>query len=98
MAQGLQCWNSAGVLVVDLGDYNMRYMGTYSITATTASSYTVTVPGMKTTGWIAYYAPSTDVFNEWSVICNNGSMTIIYLPTGSPFAGTYSFNVYKWTV
>lgn len=48
MAQGLQCWNSAGVLVVDLGDYNMRYMGTYSITATTASSYTVTVPGMKT--------------------------------------------------
>lgn len=98
MAQGLQCWNASGTLIVDLGDYNMRFMGTYTITATSAQSYTVTVPGMRTTGWFASYAPASDVFNEWSVICNNGSMSIIYFPTASPTAGTYSFNVYKWEV
>lgn len=51
MAQGLQCWNAAGVLVVDLTDYNIRFMGTYTVKATSAQTYTVSVPNMKTTGW-----------------------------------------------
>lgn len=99
MAQGLQCWNSAGVLVVDLTDYNIRYMGTYNVTAVNGTaSYTIAVPNMKTVGWFVHYAPATDTFNEWSAYCNNGSFTAVYTPGSSPFAGTYAFNVYKWTV
>lgn len=99
MAQGLQCWNSSGVLVVDLGDYNIRFMGTYSFTTSTGvPTYTVAVPGMKTSGWFVHYSPANDIFNEWSSYCNNGSFTAIYLPNNSPPSGTYTFNVYKWDV
>ncbi|EGE4036891.1 TPA: hypothetical protein ACH3JP_004424, partial [Shigella sonnei] len=97
MAQGLQCWNAAGVLVVDLTDYNIRFMGTYTVKATSAQTYTVSVPNMKTTGWFVHYAPASDTFNEWSAFCNNGSFTAVYLPTYAPLAGNYTFNVYKWT-
>lgn len=40
MASGLQCWNASGVLVADLTDYNMRYVGTTTLgigTGTTTS-------------------------------------------------------------
>ncbi|MED9015967.1 hypothetical protein RCM34_02430 [Escherichia coli] len=97
MAQGLQCWNGSGVLVVDLTDYNIRYMGTYNINVSSSTAtYTVTVPNMKTTGWFVHYAPASDNFNDWSAYCNNGSFTAIYLPGNFPPAGTVAFNVYKW--
>ena len=90
MAQGLQCWNGSGVLVVDLTDYNIRYMGPYNINVVSSTAtYTVSVPKMKTTGWFVHYAPASDNFNEWSAFCNN-------LPGNFPPAGTISFNVYKW--
>ena len=96
MSQGLQCWDENGNLVVDIGDYSIRYIGTYSFRSGSAKSYTITVPGMSSTGWFAYYNLSGDIFNEWSVYCNEGSMTAVYLPASSPPSGTYSFNVYKW--
>ncbi|WP_447743320.1 hypothetical protein [Enterobacter asburiae] len=99
MAQGLQCWDAAGRLVVDLGDYNIRYVGTYYVnTSNGVWNYTIGVPGMRTTGWIVHYAPATDSFNEWSAYCNNGSFTAVYLPGSYPSIGTYAFNVYKWDV
>lgn len=32
MPCGLQCWDATGKLVVDIGDYNTRYLGRTSIT------------------------------------------------------------------
>ena len=97
MAQGLQCWNGSGVLVVDLTDYNIRYMGTYNINVSSSTAtYTVSVPNMKTKGWFVHYAPASDNFNDWSAFCNNESFTAIYLPGKFPPAGTVAFNVYKW--
>lgn len=97
MAQGLQCWNGSGVLVVDLTDYNIRYMGTYNINVSSSTAtYTVSVPNMKTKGWFVHYAPASDNFNDWSAFCNNESFTAIYLPGNFPPAGTVAFNVYKW--
>ncbi|MGR4049035.1 hypothetical protein [Kosakonia cowanii] len=99
MAQGLQCWDGAGNLIVDLGDYNIRYMGTYYVsTSSGVPTYTIAVPGMRTTGWFVHYAPANDVFNDWSAFCNNGSFTAVYMPTNFPPSGTYAFNVYKWDV
>jgi len=31
MSQGLQCWDEYGRLIVDVGDYNMRYIGTVNL-------------------------------------------------------------------
>lgn len=98
MAQGLQCWNASNQLVVDLGDYNIRYVGTYTIAVNSSTAtYTVAVSGMATTGWFVHYAPASDTFSEWSCFCNAGSFTAIYLPGQYPTAGNYTFNVYKWT-
>jgi len=32
MPCGLQCWDATGKLVVDIGDYNTRYLGRTSVT------------------------------------------------------------------
>ncbi|EPK4543332.1 hypothetical protein [Serratia marcescens] len=44
MPGGIQCWNENGKLVVDIGDYNVRYIGRIEITmpayvVTTTSAY-----------------------------------------------------------
>lgn len=97
MAQGLQCWNAAGGLVVDLGDYNIRYMGTYTITNPPAS-FTFNIPAMRSTGWFAHKANAYNEYaNDYYCICNNGTMTVNNL-LGNSVLGTYSFNVYKWAV
>lgn len=31
MPQGLQCWDSSGKLIVDIGDYNCRYHGEITV-------------------------------------------------------------------
>ena len=42
MSQGLQCWDGNGNIVVDIGDYNMRFMGTYNINVVSGTPrYTV---------------------------------------------------------
>lgn len=97
MSQGLQCWNANGNIVVDIGDYNIRFMGTYNINVVSGTPrYTVQVPGMESIGWFGHYAPSSGIFNEWSVYCNDGSFTAIYLPGDPSFGGSTPFNIYKW--
>lgn len=32
MAAGLQCWDATGKLIVDIGDYNTRYLGRTTVT------------------------------------------------------------------
>lgn len=95
MAQGLQCWNANAELVVDLGDYNIRFMGTYTITNPPAT-FTFNIPDMRSTGWFAHSANATNQYiNVYYCVCNNGTMTVNNL-LGSGQLGTYSFNVYKW--
>lgn len=55
MAQGVQCWDAAGNLVADIGDYNCRLLGTINITSPTASNPIVTtsVNGMTAAGSFA---------------------------------------------
>lgn len=35
MTQGLQAWDGSGRMLVDIGDYSMRYVGTFQFTVTT---------------------------------------------------------------
>ncbi|CUW22514.1 Uncharacterised protein [Serratia grimesii] len=43
MTGGIQCWDASGKLIVDLGDYNTRYIGRMQISMP-AQSFQTTAP------------------------------------------------------
>lgn len=96
---GLQCWDASGTLIVDLGDYNMRYMGTVglSIAAGTTTAWPVAFGGMRPTGWLAVKQDgngSTDFY----CIPGNDAFTVQYLAVRGVTAQTIYFDVYKYDV
>lgn len=98
MAQGLQCWDSSGRLVVDLGDYNMRFMGTASlaISAGTTNTWNVAFSGMKPVGWLAIARTNT-FWTEFYCVCGTNSFSVRYTPTGGVFAQTLTFDIYSFS-
>jgi len=98
MAQGLQCWDAAGRLVVDLGDYNMRYMGSVNLSiAAGQTAWSVAFSGMKSTGWLAVLR-TNQYWNNFYCITGNNAFTVQYLPTTGTYAQTLTFDVYKYDV
>jgi len=98
MAQGLQCWNAAGQLIVDLGDYNMRYMGSVNLSITAGqTAWSVAFSGMRSTGWLAILR-TNQYWNNFSCITGNNAFTVQYLPTTGTYAQTLTFDVYKYDV
>ncbi|MFS7360285.1 hypothetical protein AB6896_15620 [Rahnella inusitata] len=55
MPQGIQCWDAAGNLVADIGDYNCRLLGTVNITSPVAANPIITTSfsGMTAAGSFA---------------------------------------------
>lgn len=99
MSQGLQCWDGNGTLVVDLGDYNMRYMGAVnlSVSAGTTTSWNVSFPGMKPNGWLAIMR-TTQWWNDFYCIPGTNSFIVQYLPTRGIYSQTITFDVYSFDV
>ena len=100
---GLQAWDAGGNIIVDLGDYNMRYMGSVasSVAAGSTNSWSVGFSGMRTTGWIVVPQDQTSTgFNDTTVYCIPGSnaFTVVFLPVAAHRAYTFTFDVYKWDV
>lgn len=96
MAQGLQCWDAGGTMVVDIGDYNMRYMGSVGLNiAAGTNSWNVGFGGMRTTGWLAILR-TTQYYNEFYCIPNNDSFTVQYLPSSGVYAQSLTFDVYSY--
>lgn len=94
MSQGLQCWNSAGTLIVDLGDYNIRYMGSVNLAVTQGGTqWTVPFSGFRTSGWIAI--PNSGEHYFYAIPGTN-QFTVRYLPVGGAAAATVTWLVYKW--
>lgn len=83
MAQGLQCWNASGTLIVDLQDYNLRYVGSQTQTLNTGvSQWNFAYSGMTADGWIVY----PQVGNLWQVFavrCYDGGYRVSHLPSGT---------------
>ncbi|MEG5874664.1 hypothetical protein [Enterobacter ludwigii] len=96
MAQGLQCWDASGRLVVDLGDYNMRFMGTASlaIAAGTTNVWTVNFTGVRPSGWLII--PVTNDFSQFYCVPQTNSFSVRYTPTGGIYAQTLSFELYAF--
>lgn len=94
MAQGLQCWDGSGRLVVDLSDYNLRFIGTASITFS---------PG-QTTKNMSYGACSADgtivvitgssmnTPNEYFCRAYNGGFNAFFFPVNG-LTISHSINV-----
>ena len=97
MAQGLECWNAQGVQVVELGDYNIRYMGAVSLNVSAGSTTAWTVPfaNMRPNGWLAILR-TTQWWNNYYCIPGTDGFTVQYLPTRGTYSGTLVFDVYKY--
>ncbi|EFW7444375.1 hypothetical protein ABL325_003284 [Escherichia coli] len=97
MAQGLQCWDASGRLVVDLGDYNMRYMGTasLSIAAGNTTTWSVAFNGMRPTGWLAI-ARNSQYWTNFYCIPGTNSFSVRHIPTGYVMAQTLTFDIYAF--
>jgi hypothetical protein len=100
---GLQCWDAGGNIIVDLGDYNMRYMGSVglNVAAGTTNSWAVGFGGMQSTGWLVvpqnYYNTGYDQ-NIIYCIPGTNAFTAVHLPVGYHGAYNFTFDVYKWSV
>jgi len=98
---GLRCWDASGRLVVDLGDYNIRYVGSVasSIAAGSTISWAVAFSGMRSTGWLVVPQDyDTSGYGQNIVYCIPGSnaFTVNFLPVGAHRAYSFTFDVYKW--
>ncbi len=64
MAGGLQCWDATGKLIVDIGDYNTRYLGRTSVTmAANTNVVTGSFGGLTTSGsFVVVVSASSSVY------------------------------------
>lgn len=96
--QGVQCWDQYGRLVVDVGDYNMRYVSTvYLNVGPGANAWSVPVWGMRPNGWLAILRTNL-YWNDYYCIPGDNAFTVQYLPVTSPYTQTIIFDVYKYDV
>lgn len=97
MPQGLQCWDSAGRIAVDLSDYAIRYIGSTSVTFSVGETVKdVSFEGITQAGSFISIVSTGATVNEYHCRAYNGGFTAYYLPsTGSP-AITLNVEVYSF--
>ncbi|EMN5860210.1 hypothetical protein RJ495_005105 [Pluralibacter gergoviae] len=97
MAQGLQAWNAQGQIVVDLGDYNMRYVGSTQlyIGQGQGGPWNIGWGGVRPNGWLAIMR-TDGYFNDFYAIPGNDSFTVQYLPSGGTYEQTLTFDIYRY--
>lgn len=96
MAQGIQCWNAQGTLLVDLGDYNMRYVGSQTVSLPSgATQWNFTYTGMTSSGWIVYIQ-DTASFPQYVCRCYDGGYRIAFAPTSAPATKTVTVDIWRY--
>lgn len=97
MPQGLQCWDSAGRVAVDLSDYSLRYMGSASFNFPAGvSSVNVAFPGATQDGSFVSIVTTGVGMNEYFCRAYNGGFAAYYLPTKANQATTLNVEVYNF--
>lgn len=99
MAQGLQCWDGSGRLIVDLGDYNLRFVQNFAVTCSgTALTWNFNFPGMDNTGWLIVPPfDATGVVSNYVCIANTNSFTVRYLWTTHGGSDTFTVGIYTYS-
>lgn len=99
MPQGLQCWDSAGRIAVDLSDYAIRYIGSTSVTfAAGDTSKNVSFSGITQDGsFISIVSASINYpINLYYCRAYNGGFTAYYLPGSGSYPVTLNVEVYSF--
>lgn len=99
MPAGMQCWDETGKLVVDIGDYNCRFLGATGIsypanTAVVTGSYS----GLKANGSFGVVVATTSgggvtSIAEFAVRTYDGGFRIFNISPGNA-AATITINFY----
>lgn len=99
MPAGLQCWDATGKLIVDIGDYNCRFLGAINVsypanTAVVTTGYS----GLKANGSFGVVVATTSgggVFSisEFAVRTYDGGFRIIGIAPNNA-AATLTINLY----
>lgn len=96
MTQGLQAWDGSGRMLVDIGDYSMRYVGTFQFTVTTGvRQWWVPYAAFRDTGWIAVYLYERSS-RYFSIIPGNGGFTLRNLISNQAYSYALTFEVYTY--
>lgn len=96
MAQGLQCWNGSGTLIVDLQDYNLRYVGSQTQSLGGTWQWNIAYAGMTASGWIVH--PQVGyTFQNYVVRCYDGGYIISYAPNTTPPTRSITFDIWKYS-
>ncbi|WP_312181296.1 hypothetical protein [Pantoea sp. CTOTU46764] len=102
MPAGLQCWDATGKMVVDIGDYNTRYLGRASASIdTNAAQLFVPFSGSTLIGCFAVIVGAqsntpglgADSY-EFAARCLNGGVQVIRV--GGPKSVTLTLDVYAF--
>lgn len=103
---GLQCWDASGRLIVDLGDYMVRYHGSTTIRFTgTGRTVTINYPGVTQNGSFAVITNtnygSTTIQHQYAITaycvrCLDGKLTAYYLVGDNAPATTLTVEVYSF--
>lgn len=99
MAQGLQCWDAQGRVAVDLTDYNLRYMGSTTVTfGATETSKNVAFGGATQSGTVVIVtSASLRNPNEYFCRAYNGGFNAVLMQTSAPgVSNTLTIEVYNF--
>ena len=103
MSQGIQCWDASGNLVIDIGSYSCRYIGTYSVAmAAGVSLVSQSISGLvgdnSFAAVVASSYTSSYVDGAWYAKTKDGGFDIFYLPStsGMSTAVTLTVDVYAF--
>ncbi|EKY3088593.1 hypothetical protein RA970_001741 [Cronobacter dublinensis] len=93
---GLQCWDGSGRLIVDLGDYMVRYIGRTVVNAPAGiSEMNVPYAGLTASGSFAAIVKLNGVVRIWSTSCYDGGFTLYFVP-GTSYADTITVDLYNF--
>ncbi|MEN0584442.1 MULTISPECIES: hypothetical protein [unclassified Kosakonia] len=99
MAQGLQCWDGSGRLVVDLSDYNLRFIGTASVTFSPGDTIkNISYADCTEAGTIvAVTGSSMNTPNEYFCRAYNGGVNAFFFPVnGLSVSHSINVEIYKF--
>lgn len=99
MPAGLQCWDATGKLIVDIGDYNSRYLGSVNV-AFPANTLVITFSysGLKANGSFGVVVATTSgggvsSIAEHAVRTYDGGFRVFCISPGNS-AATLTINLY----
>lgn len=88
MPAGLQAWDASGNLVVDLGDFNTRFVTRQNVSfPRTTRQVSVNVSGLTAANSFAVIMGTASGYNksDYAAVTRNGGVDILYVPGSNPY-------------